>query len=163
LAVKLRTLVSILAVLSAAITVLTSCGDEEEVFVGQRLEQRCNSSIPACDTRAFCVLTNNDYYSGQFPGGLRVLVRSETDNAKLVVRVLLTEMLFPGTELQMTAHSTGCNTFDEVHEQDVNLFELAGGDRTLEYHLELTGRGDHLVEVFSDMSASYLMTLTVEE
>lgn len=160
---NLRTSLSSLAVALAAVTVLASCGDEEDVFVGQRLEQRCNSSIPACDTRAFCVLTNDDYYSGQFPGGLRMLVRSETEDARLVVRILFTEMLFPGTELQVTAHSTGCNTFDEVHERDVNLFELAGGDRTLEYHLELTGRGDHLVEVFSDMSASYLMTLTVEE
>lgn len=142
---------------------LSGCGDDQSVFVGKRLEQRCNSAIPACDTRASCVMGNDVYYSGQFPGGLKTLVRTETEDAKLVVRILLTDMLFSGSELQISANSTGCNDFDEVHKQDIDLFELAGQDRILEYELDLVGRGDHLVEIFSDMSASYLLTLNVEE
>jgi hypothetical protein len=142
---------------------LVGCGDDQSIFVGQRLEQRCNSAIPACGSRASCVMSNDTYYSGQFPGGLRTLVRTESDHATLVVRFLLTDMIFPGTELQVTAHSPGCDTLDEVHKKDVDLFALAGDDRTLEYELELDGKGDHLVEIFSDMSASYLLTLTVEE
>ncbi len=151
----------VVAVVCAALMV--SCAGDQEVFVGQRLEKRCNVSIPACDTQASCVLTNHDYYSGDFPGGLKTLVRTDTDHAKLVARLLLTDMVFPGTELQITAHTPGCDTFDEVHKKDVDLFELAGDNRTLEYELDLKGRGDHLVEIFSDMSASYLMTLDVEE
>jgi hypothetical protein len=147
----------------ACALLLSSCGEDESVFVGQRLEQRCNASIPACDAHASCVMTNDTYYSGQFPGGLKTLVRTDTDEATLVVRFLLTDMIFPGTELQIMAQTPGCDTFDEVHEKDVDLFELAGDDRTLEYEMDLDGRGDHLVEIFSDMSASYLMTLTVEE
>src|SRR5690554_4649021 len=82
--------------LAAALT-LGGCGDDQSVFVGQRLEQRCNSAIPACDTRAACVMHNDMYYSGQFPGGLKTLVRSETDDARLVVRFLLTDMRFSGS------------------------------------------------------------------
>jgi hypothetical protein len=159
--VKLSTLAYLVGIGLAL--VLTSCGDDESIFVGQRLEQRCNASIPACHTHASCVLTNDSYYSGQFPGGLKTLVRTETEDATLVVRFLLTDMVFPGTELQIMAQTPSCDTFDEVHEKDVDLFELAGEDRTFEYEMDLEGRGDHLVEIFSDMSASYLMTLTVEE
>ncbi|AWV89286.1 hypothetical protein [Bradymonas sediminis] len=154
---------AIAGVLVALALGLSGCGDDQSVFVGQRLEQRCNSAIPACDTRAACVMQNDMYYAGQFPGGLKTLVRSETEDAKVVVRFLLTDMLFSGSELQISAYSTGCNDFDEVHKKDMDLFKLAGDDRILEYELELKGRGDHLVEVFSDMSASYLLTLTVEE
>lgn len=142
---------------------LSSCGDDQSVFTGQRLEQRCNSSIPACGTRASCVIGNDEYYSGQFPGGLKTIVRTDTDNATLVVRFLLTDMVFPGTELQVAAYTPGCDDFDEAHEKDIDLFELAGDDRIIEYEMDLDGRGDHLVEIFSDMSASYLLTLTVEE
>src|SRR5690554_1468148 len=92
---------------------LGGCGDDQSIFVGQRLEQRCNAAIPACDTRAACVMHNDMYYAGQFPGGLKTLVRSETDDARLVVRLLLTDMLFSGSELQVSAYSTGCNRSEE--------------------------------------------------
>jgi hypothetical protein len=72
-------------------------------------------------------------------------------------------MAFPGTEFQVVAHSVGCDGFDELHLVDVDIFNYAGDDRIIQAELELEGEGDHLVSVFSDMNASYLMTLTIEE
>jgi len=43
-----------------------------------------------------------------------------------------------------------------------NDYLPAGDDRVLAFELDLPGRGDHLLEVFSDMSATYQMTTTVE-
>ena len=142
---------------------MSSCGSEEGSFTRGRLEARCNESIPACDTQAACILSNNDYYDGQFPGGQKVLVRTDTKDATLVARFLLTDMSFPGTEFQVVAHSVGCDSFDELHLVDIDIFNYAGDDRIIQAELELDGAGDHLVSIYSDMNASYLMTLTIEE
>lgn len=142
---------------------LWSCGSEQGSFTRGRLEARCNDAIPACDTQAACIMSDGEYYDGAFPGGQQVIVRTDTENATLVARFLLTEMSFPGTEFQIAANSVGCDSFDELHLVDVDLFNYAGDDRIIEAELELEGKGDHLIEIFSDMNASYLMTFTIEE
>ena len=154
--------ISALAAL-AALVLCAGCIDDESIFTQGRLENLCNQSIPACATQAACVLGNKDFYRGQFPGGLRIIVRSELDQAALIVRFLLTEQLFPGTEILVQARTVDCGDVVEEHPQDIDLFELAGQDRTLDFELDFPGKGDHLVEIFSDMSAEYLMTTTVEE
>lgn len=140
----------------------TSCVRQEEVFTEGRVETTCGDAIPVCDTRAACVLDDNVYVDGAFPGGLQSIVRTESGDNRIVVRFLLEEMTSPGSELLVRAHSPGCGTFNERHLQDVDLFERAGDDRILQYELELEGDGDHLLEIFSDMGAEYLMTVTVE-
>lgn len=140
-----------------------SCVDDETVFTGGRLEDPCNGSIPVCNTQAACVLENDEFYRSEFPGGVRFIVRSETEDAKLVVRALLTEPLFPGTEFNVIANEPSCGRFDQELIKDVDLFQFAGDDRIIEFELDIPGRGDHLVELFSDMSSTYLFTTTVEE
>ncbi len=44
----------------------------------------------------------------------------------------------------------------------MDVFARAGDDRTLEFTLPTGGRGDHLLEIFSDMSAEWLITAEVE-
>ena len=147
----------------ALLTTLTSCVSDEAVFTDGRIEDVCNSSIPVCATQAACILQDDEFYRSEFPGGVRMIVRSETENAKLIVRVLLTEPIFPGTEFRIQAHTPGCGQFDEGAAVDVDLFEFFGDDRTVEYELEIPGRGDHLLEGFSDMSSTYLLTTEVVE
>ena len=60
----------------------------------------------------------------------------------------------------MRASDTGCAGFDEELLRDVDFFDLAGDSQTLEYELEVSGRGEHLIEVFSDMSSGFLLTTT---
>jgi hypothetical protein len=140
-----------------------SCIQQRKGFTEGRLETTCGDAIPVCDTRAACVLDDSVYVDASFPGGLKSLVRTETGDNKVVVRLLLEEMVSPGSELLVRAHSPGCGTFNERHLQDVDLFERAGDDRILQYEIDLEGEGDHLLEMFSDMGAEYLMTVTVED
>ena len=148
----------------AALALLhTSCVSDVSLFTDNRLEDPCNSSIPICDTQAACVLEGDEYYRSEFPGGTRLIVRTETEQSPLFVRFLLTDPIFPGTELQVIAYDPGCGEFDEEHPRDIDLFELAGDDRIIEFELELNGRGDHLVEIFSDMSSQYLFGIILEE
>ncbi|MEM6958199.1 MAG: hypothetical protein AAF411_17960 [Myxococcota bacterium] len=137
------------------------CATGEDIFVGSRLENLCNEALPICGERAACVVAESEFVRGRFPGGQRVIVRTPTDTSTLRVRVFLAEQVFGGTEYLVRAADTGCNGFDESIQQDVDLFELAGDSQVLERDLEVAGRGDHLLELFSDMAAEYILTVTV--
>jgi hypothetical protein len=152
-------LVAALALLAA----LAGCETSEEIFTRGRIENRCNASIPVCGYIAACVLTQEQYLRAQFPGGARLIVRTEIDQAQLVTRFMLLDERFPGTEIFVRAYSTGCGDYNEGHAEDVDLFELAGDDGIIEYGLNVTGLGDHMVEIFSDMSAEFLFRVDVED
>ena len=160
---KTRRPLAPLLLASLGLMCLSGCFTDESLFTDGRLEDLCNGSIPVCETQAACVLDVDEFYRSEFPGGARMIVRTEAEQSTLIVRFLLTETLYPGTELLVQAYEPGCGELDERHLQDINLFEFAGDDRILEFELELPGRGDHLLEIYSDMSAQYLMTVLVNE
>lgn len=141
----------------------TGCIDDTRLFTEGRLEDPCNNAIPVCNTQAGCALRDDSYYAGEFPGGLRFIVRSEGEDSVLITRFLLDDLIFPGTEMQVLARTPDCGDFDEEHLQNVDLFEFAGDDRVIQFDLDLPGKGDHLLEVFSDMAATYTMTTTIED
>ncbi|MEZ4459909.1 MAG: hypothetical protein R3E66_09300 [bacterium] len=141
---------------------LSGCVDDSRVFTQGRIEDLCNESIPLCGRQAACTLGNDEFFSSRFPGGQRVIVRTEFPDQTLNVRFQLDDLAFPGTELLVQAYSPDCGSYDEEHPRNIDLFELAGDDRIIEFNLDVPGRGDHLVEIFSDMSASYDMVLDLD-
>ncbi|RMG20136.1 MAG: hypothetical protein D6729_03550 [Deltaproteobacteria bacterium] len=151
------------ALLLLAAIALGGCFSDEQIFAGGRIEDLCNGVVPQCRLQAGCVLDEAHFVRGRFPGEQRVVVRTERVDATLVVRLLLTKMIFPGTELLVEGFSPDCGNSDLEQLVDVDLFEYAGDDRILEFHLEMGEAGDHLLSVYSDMDAEYLMTVTVEE
>ena len=142
---------------------MTGCVREDQVFTEGRLRTTCNGAIPVCDSRGACILGDDQYIDGSFPGGKKVIVRTGTDDNTLLVRFLLREMLSPGTEILVRAHEPACSNFDERHIDEADLFERAGDDRILEFELALPGKGDHMIEIFSDMAAEYSMTTTLQK
>lgn len=150
------------ALLLVCAALATGCIDDTRLFTQGRLEDPCNNAIPICNTQAGCTIHNESFYESEFPGGSRFIVRSEGEKNTLIARFLLDDMIFPGTEMLVQVKTPDCGDFEEEHVQNRDLFELSGDDRVLEYILDLPGRGDHLLEVFSDMSATYQMTTTVE-
>lgn len=157
------TAIRILLASLLAVPALSGCVEQDSIFTQGRIQTTCNGAIPICDSRAACVVGDDVYVDGTFPGGQKTIVRTQTDKNRLIVRFLLREMLNPGTEILVRAHSPSCNYFDDQHPQDVDLFERAGDDRVLEFQLNLRGEGDHLLEIFSDMAADYTMTTTVQD
>lgn len=139
-----------------------ACVDAQGQFTSGRLEELCNGVVPVCNTRASCTLDPSRFVRSSFPGGQQLLVNSEKPDKKLIVRIFFLEMVFPGTELIVQAHSPDCSGIDTEQIVDGDIFELVGDDLTLEFQLELPEAGDHLVEVFGDLSASYLLTIDVE-
>ena len=154
------------ALLAAASALLigqmVGCISDESVFTRDRLEALCDQSLPICATRASCVLDEETYVRNQFPGGFRSIVRNDFDEETLVVRILLTETISPGTELHVELQSPDCGQVEEERIADVDLFEESGSDRTFTFELDFHGDGDHLLSVFSDMNARYLLNVASE-
>ena len=132
------------------------CGDAESIFTEGRIEKRCNDSVPICNKKASCVLLDDQYLHDDFPGGKIFMIRTEDESTTMFARFLLIEPRAPGTELLVRVHSTSCGSFAEGSTRDQDLFDYAGDDGLIEYELEVEGRGDHLVEIFSDMSSEFL-------
>ncbi len=139
-----------------------SCVSAQDTFAGARLEDLCNGAIPACDLKASCVLAEDRFIRRTFPGGERLIVRTDLPNQRVRVRLLLGDLVSPGTELVMEARSPTCAASDRQRLVDVDLFQLAGDDLILDVDLDLPEAGDHLVELFSDMSASYLLVIEID-
>jgi hypothetical protein len=138
------------------------CFTDVSVFTSGRTEDLCNGAIPLCRQYAGCELDSSSYVRGRFPGELRVAAHAEIPRSKLVARVLFTEMSWPGTELLALAYSPGCGEVRGEHLVDVDFFDLAGSDRILTFEIPLETSGGHLFELFSDMAASFLLTVDVE-
>ncbi len=140
---------------------LAGCVDAEQAFTDGRLEDPCAASVPVCQTRAACVLAPDEYVRGTFPGAQRLIVRTDVDQAKVRVRLLFTEQVYPGTELQLDLWTPGCGDRDRARLVDVDLFDRAGADGVLTFTLDAPGRGDHLLDVYSDLSARWTLTVDV--
>lgn len=140
---------------------LGACVSSEDAFVGARLERLCTQSIPVCDVQASCVLDPKSYVADRFPGGLRLIVRTTDAASTLTLRLQLATEEAPGTALSVEAWRSDCNDVTARELRDVDLFAVAGDDRVLSWELPLDGRGDHLVQIDSDMSADYLVTVDV--
>ena len=68
----------------------------------------------------------------------------------------------PGTELIVQAYEPGCTLNTEksqAHMEDVDIFKKAGDDRVLQFDLFAQEAGEHLIEVYSDASADYLVVV----
>ncbi len=147
------------AFLAIASMMAGGCNSAEARFTKGRIENLCVQSVPVCGMLADCVLSTDQYIESLFPGGERVLVRSDTEETRLRVRFLLFDRVFPGSQISLRGHYTGCGDFDENKIEDTDLFDIAGGEGILELEVDVLGRGDHMLEVFSDMSTAYFMTV----
>lgn len=145
---------------------LPACLTSEEAFVGGRLPSLCDEAYWICNVTAGCILDNDHYIEGSFPGTHRVVVVADDVNAPLQARLFFTEMESPGTELLLQVSEPDCTLNADVaraHLHDMDLFEEAGDDRTLIFDLTVLDAGEHLVEVYSDASVGFLMVVEVLE
>ena len=140
-----------------------SCQSGEEAFIDDRLLDPCGEAYHICNLPAGCVLDRNHYVEGAFPGTRRLVVRTEERDVRLVVRLYISTMEAPGTEIIVRAYEPDClvDIYNAmVHGVDVDIFDEAGDDRILEYQLDVADKGEHLIEIFSDASAEYLLIVT---
>ena len=161
-AVLVRTLMSLLTML-CSVSLLSSCISREESFTAGRIEKLCEASLPICNTRVTCSADEDTYLTGAFPGAERAMVYTPHPLTKVTLNFLIDEQIFPGTEMLVRAHQIGCVEIEEKRLVDVDIFQRAGDDRILSFSFDLEGRGDHLIEWFSDATATYVFTVDYEQ
>ncbi len=144
----------------SGLVVLGGCQTSEAAFLGDRLLTLCTATYYTCGVTAGCALDGDHYVRGSFPGARRVVVRTAEDEALLLVRLYLTSEIAPGTELLAQIYEPDC-TLDpqssQEHWTDVDIFAEAGNDHTLLIELEAPTAGEHLLELYSDATAGYLL------
>ncbi len=141
---------------------VAGCVTAEDEFTQGRLEKTCDGAIPICTFQAACVLGRRDFLEGSFPGGQRFIIHTDDLDQRVVVRLLFTEMIYPGTEFMLQLYGPACSSREEKHVLDVDLFERAGDDQIVEFSLPINTPGDHMLEMFGDMAASYLLAIELE-
>ena len=141
---------------------LAGCLSAEETFIGAGLPILCDDAYYICNVTAGCILDEDHYLEGVFPGTRRVVFVASVPEQDVRVRFYLKEMEAPGTELMVRIFEPSCTmgtANSSASLTDVDLFEEAGDDRTIIFELSVLDDGEHLVEIFSDASATYLLVI----
>ena len=152
---RIVAIISLLGVLASM-----GCQTGEEAFVDDKGLNPCVEAYHICNVTAGCVLDKHHYIEGAFPGTRTVVVRTEERDVRLQVKLYISSMQVPGTEILVQVHEPDC-TVDRYkgmdYRTDIDLFEAAGEDRIMSFELEVAEKGEHLLEIYSDASADYVL------
>ncbi len=138
------------------------CCTAEDVFIGDRVYDPCDGNWPVCSYRAGCNLNEREYLAGTFPGSRRFIVETEAE-ATIRVTIFYKEEISPGSDTEIHWYEPGCFERYSYTSEGADLFREAGNTGLLEKERTVYRPGDHLVEVFSDAVASYLLRIDVFE
>ena len=146
----------------AALLCVACVPDSEDLFTGGRSLLPCTGTVPVCSTNGGCVLDAASYTRGNFAQGAtrRVVVRTTVPSEIEVALFFRTESS-PGTDTEISWWEVGCRDRYSAQSGGVDIFAQAGPDRVWSRKQQVFTNGDHLIEVFSDAQAEYLLKVTV--
>ena len=134
----------------------------EDVFIDGRQIDICDGNWPVCTYRAGCNLNVREYLEGSFPGSRRFIVETEGP-ATVRVTLLFLSQISPGADTEIHWYEPGCFERYSYTSEGADLFREAGASGVFEKERGVFRPGDHLVEVFSDAVADYLLKIEVVE
>lgn len=150
-----------IGVVTAVGLLSAGCGlSAADNFTRGLTEERCEGTYPICSTTAGCVLGEQRYLQGSFPGTREVIVPAP-EGSIITVRLFFTEQVAHGLDTRILLSETGCIDTYEWASEGIDIFLEAGSDRTLEKRWEVYSDGDHLLEVSSDAIADYVVHVEV--
>ena len=134
------------------------CGDEVSFALGRELTT-CDGNVPtACTLSAGCVLDQDHYLSGHFPGARRFIARA-AGGETLRIGLLLTDQRSPGSELIVTVHEPNCSDRHTWDSGGRDIFRVADSTGVLVVPVQVRQPGDHMVEFVSDAYCDYALVL----
>ena len=129
--------------------ILSSCG----VTAGETVNP-CQENFPApCGTIAHCVLTNNEFLQGSFPGSQIFVIRT-TAPEHVTFSFDFTNRISAGTTLTLSSTEPDCSE-RSTYMNTSDIFQAAGGSGILSFPITMTEPGDHLIQFSSDAYCSY--------
>lgn len=134
----------------------------EDVFTGDRDLDDCQGNWPVCAYRAGCKLNEREFMEGSFPGSRRFIVET-AGRSDIRVSLLFLTQVSPGADTEIHWYEPGCFERYGYASEGADLFREAGGSGIFEKTRTVYRGGDHLVEVFSDAVADFLLKIDVSE
>jgi hypothetical protein len=136
------------------------CGSVREQFVGTRISDECGGEWNVCSTTVGCFVGDRSYVEGRFPGknklGIQLFEPSE-----VTVGLFLFETAGAGEQTVFNFFEDSCSSRIRT---EVTGRTLVGENEKIGWvsrKAELSGIGDHLIEVESDARTRYLMKIDV--
>ncbi len=138
----------------------SSCGSLQEEFIGVRVLDACNGNWPVCDTTVGCMVGDRSYVQGRFPGTARVAYQL-FEPSTVTVSFLLSEIAGSGDETTIHFYEDQCRSRVRTAVPGRTFVGEAQQVGLVHRETDLSGIGDHLLEVISDARARYLMKVDV--
>ena len=141
---------------------LSACGvgPESNFTLGLDLDA-CDQTFSFCGAPAGCILTPDDYIEGAFPGTRQFIVPTLAE-AVITVDIFFQTQVATGLDTEVRWSEPGCFDTYQYRSNGRDIFLEAGNDRILSVSQQVFLEGDHLVEVFSDAVADYLLRVRVD-
>ncbi len=138
----------------------SACGGAEAQFIGTRILDACAGQWNVCDTTAGCILGDRSYVAGRFPGANKVVV-SIFEPSQVTVSFSLSETAGAGAQTVINFYEPACASRTRVAMTGTAFVAEAQQNGFVTRHADLSGLGDHLIEVESDARTKYLLKLDV--
>ncbi len=156
--VQLRTV----AILSALVLTGGCTSDPESAFIQGRTLDECTEDIPVCSTVADCILNTSNYISATFAGGpARNYIVTTQGAAEISLDLFFENETSPGSDTEITWYEASCSSSATWQSDGADLFNAAGPARVWSTTHQFTTGGDHLIQVVSDIQASYLLRIDI--
>jgi len=140
----------------------TGCGlGTEGGFIGGRDLDLCTDTIPQCATTAGCRLGGTTYTETSFPGAIEFIVPAPSEST-ITVSIFFREVRATGSDHLIEFNEPGCFSTEVWRPRGDDLFRAAGDDRILEVSEQIFLDGEHLISIFSDMTADVLIKAEVD-
>jgi hypothetical protein len=131
-----------------------------EDFIAGAVLDPCQDLWEVCMRTAGCILDENEYIEGDFPGEIG-FAADVSSGETLVVKLFFSTREDPGTDLTATFYDNMCMSVIS-QSPGGDLFEEAGLDWTLEISQGFNLDGLHLVEISSDATTDYYLRVEIQ-
>lgn len=148
--------------LGVALAMTAGCGlGPESNFTEGLTRERCDGTWPACQTTAGCTMGSSRYIEGRFPGTRQFIVPAPQESS-IAIEIFFRTQVATGVDTEILWHEPGCFDTYQYLSEGRDIFQEAGNDLVFEASHQVFQAGDHLVEIYSDATADYIIAVKIE-
>lgn len=137
-----------------------ACASPRDEFVAGRVLERCDGQWPVCDQISGCLIGEQSFVEGRFPGQRRLAIQL-FEPSTVRVLMFLDQVTAAGTEASFNFFEDRCRSRVRHAVTGRTFYGEAEKQGYVAREADLFGVGDHLLEVESDGRARYLLKLEI--
>ncbi|GMU62281.1 MAG: hypothetical protein AMXMBFR34_40440 [Myxococcaceae bacterium] len=138
----------------------SGCQGLEAQFIGTRVPDDCSGEWSVCSTTVGCFLGDRSYVEGRFPGQNKVAVQL-FEPSEVTVSFYLSETAGTGEETVINFFEQSCSSRVRIPVTGRSFVGEQEQKGFVSRKAELSGIGDHLIDVESDARTKYLLKIDV--